>query len=43
MAHANDAVIFEHILKTDKALVELLKPNKTLLFLDRGWIIINTY
>lgn len=32
----NDAQIFEYILETDKSLLSLLKPNQTVIFLDRG-------
>ena len=35
-AHLNDAKIFEYILKTDKNLVRILEPHKTLVLVDRG-------
>ncbi len=35
-AHLNDAKIFEYILKTDKNLLRILVPRKTLVLVDRG-------
>jgi len=35
-ANKNDASIFDHILETDKNLRNILLPNKTICFLDRG-------
>ena len=35
-ANLNDAKIFDYVLKTDPNLMELLLPNKTFAFLDRG-------
>ena len=35
-ANMNDAKIFEYVLQTDLDLIELLLPNKTFAFLDRG-------
>ena len=35
-ANLNDAKIFEYILKTDIDLLQLLLPNQTYTFLDRG-------
>lgn len=36
MGHQNDAQILEYILKTDTKLGDILLPNKTVIFLDRG-------
>lgn len=36
-ANMNDASILEYILETEKDLLEILQPNKTTLFLDRGF------
>lgn len=38
-ANQNDATILEYILKTDKDLLKILEPNRTLIFLDRGFLI----
>jgi hypothetical protein len=35
-ANQNDASIFDYVLKTDKDLQRILKPHKTVAFLDRG-------
>jgi hypothetical protein len=35
-ANQNDASIFEYILESDRDLLSILEPNKTVLFLDRG-------
>ncbi len=35
-AHLNDAKIFQHILNTDKNLLRILEPHKTLVLVDRG-------
>lgn len=35
-ANLNDAKIFDYILRTDKELVRIMKPYKTVAFLDRG-------
>ena len=35
-AHLNDAKIFEYILKTNKNLLRILAPRKTLVLVDRG-------
>jgi hypothetical protein len=35
-ANLNDAKIFEYILETDKSLLSILKPNNTVVLLDRG-------
>ncbi len=32
----NDSTIFEYILENDSDLLQILEPNKTLIFLDRG-------
>ncbi len=36
-ANENDSSILDYILKTDKELLKLLLPNKTVFFLDRGF------
>ncbi len=38
-ANQNDASILDYVLKTDKSLLRILKPYKTVAFLDRGKII----
>lgn len=35
-ANMNDATIFNYILETDESLNDILKPDKTIVFLDRG-------
>ena len=35
-ANKNDAIIFDHILRTDTYLRKLLEPQKAICFLDRG-------
>lgn len=35
-AHMNDASIFKHVLETDPSLKDILHPEKTYVFLDRG-------
>ena len=36
-AHENDSSILDYILRTDKELIKILQPNKTIFFLDRGF------
>lgn len=38
-ANQNDSTIFEYILENDMDLLRILKPNKTIIFLDRGKLI----
>ena len=35
-ANQNDSKILDYILNTDKDLMKILQPNKTIIFLDRG-------
>jgi hypothetical protein len=35
-ANQNDSTIFEYILENDLDLLQILEPNKTIVFLDRG-------
>lgn len=39
-AHDNDSSIFKYILRTDEAFLRLFEPNKTLIVMDRGKILL---